>query len=184
MVKSLPLHQSLIIQNLLAPSLKELQICNCTRLHHLISCYDMASFYAEIEINAPKAKVWQVLFQKQQWHKWNTFLFDLDSNAPFKQGQEVFLSLRRYPGEEETEFQPTVTLVQSGTCLAWVSSIPGFQNEYIFELQEIGVGRTKYVHRDNFSGLLTRVFLPFIREDEQQGIKRMARELKRYVEQM
>jgi hypothetical protein len=52
----------------------------------------------------------------------------------------------------------------------------------VFELQEIGVGRTKYVHKNHFSGILTRVFLPFIREDEKRGIQRMARELKRYVE--
>jgi hypothetical protein len=52
----------------------------------------------------------------------------------------------------------------------------------MFELQEIGVGRTKYIHKGNYSGILSRVFVPFIREDERRGIQRMARELKRYVE--
>lgn len=144
----------------------------------------MASLYTEIEINAPKQEVWQVLLKKEKWYKWNTFLFDLDPTVPFKQGEEVLLSVRRVPGEEETEFQPLITRVQSGLCLAWVSSIPGFKNEYVFELQEIGIGRTKYFHRNTFSGVLTGVFMPFIRDDEQQGIKRMARELKRYVERM
>lgn len=142
----------------------------------------MASLYTEVDINAPKHQVWQVLFQKDQWKHWNTFLFDCDSSVPFQKGQEVFLSLRRLPNEEETEFEPLVTRVQPNVCLSWVSSIPGFRNEYVFELQEIGVGRTKYVHKNNYSGILTRVFLPFIREDEQRGIQRMARELKRYVE--
>jgi hypothetical protein len=142
----------------------------------------MASLYTEIDINAPKHKVWGVLLQKEQWKYWNTFLFDCDSNLPFQQGQEVSLSLRRLPKEEETEFEPLVTRIQPEVCLSWVSSIPGFRNEYVFELQEIGVGRTKYVHKNNYSGILTRVFLPFIREDELRGIQRMARELKRYVE--
>jgi len=142
----------------------------------------MASLYAEIEINAPKQRVWQVLFHKERWQNWNTFLFDRDSTQPFKLGQEVFLSLKRISNEEETEFQPLITLLQPGICLSWVSAIPGFRNEYIFELQDIGLNRTKYVHKDTFSGFLTPVFLPFIRQDEQQGIKRMARELKRYVE--
>jgi hypothetical protein len=142
----------------------------------------MANLYAEIEINAPKQRIWQALFHKEEWRHWNTFLFDRDSTQPFKQGQEVALSLRRIPNEEETEFQPLVTLVQPGVCLSWVSSIPGFRNEYAFELQEIGLSRTKYVHKDHFSGFLTPVFLPFIRSDEHQGMKRMARELKRYVE--
>ena len=142
----------------------------------------MASLYTEIDINAPKQRVWQILFQKDKWKYWNTFLFDCDSDVQFQQGREVYLSLRRLPDEEETEFEPLITRVQPNICLAWVSSIPGFRNEYFFELQEIGVGRTKYVHKTSYSGVLTRVFLPFIREDEQRGIQRMARELKRYVE--
>ncbi|MBE9128780.1 MULTISPECIES: SRPBCC domain-containing protein [unclassified Coleofasciculus] len=143
----------------------------------------MASLYTEIDINAPKQKVWQVLFQKERWKYWNTFLFDSDSKLPFQQGQELYLSLRRLPKDDETEFEPLVTQVLPGVCLRWVSSIPGFRNEYVFELQEIGVGRTKYVHQSNFSGVLTRLFLPFIRDDEHRGMQRMARELKRYVEQ-
>ncbi|HEY9635795.1 MAG TPA: SRPBCC domain-containing protein [Coleofasciculaceae cyanobacterium] len=142
----------------------------------------MASLYTEIDINAPKQRVWQVLFQKDRWKHWNTFLFDCDSNVLFKQGQEVSLSLRRLPNEEETEFAPLVTRVQPNVCLIWVSSIPGFRNEYVFELQEIGVGRTKYVHKGNYSGILSHVFLPFIRTDELKGIQRMARELKRHAE--
>ncbi|MEW6494835.1 MAG: SRPBCC domain-containing protein [Cyanobacteriota bacterium] len=142
----------------------------------------MASLYTEIEINAPKEKVWQALFQKDQWKYWNTFLFDCNSSKPFKPGQQVLLSLRRLPYEEETEFEPLVSVVQPNICLSWVSSIPGFRNEYVFELQEIGVGRTQYLHKNYYSGVLTRVLLPFIRVDEHRGNQRMARELKRYAE--
>ncbi|HBB30686.1 MAG TPA: hypothetical protein DDZ80_08400 [Cyanobacteria bacterium UBA8803] len=144
----------------------------------------MASLYTEIEINAPKQRVWQVLYQKDRWKYWNTFLFDCDSKLSFRQGQEVFLSLRRLPNDEETEFESVVTQVDPEVCLRWTSAIPGFRNEYVFELQEIGIRRTKYVHRSNFSGILTRVFVPFIRADEHRGMQRMARELKRYVEEL
>ena len=144
----------------------------------------MPSLHTEIEIYASRQKVWRVLFDKKNWDKWNSFLFDRNPSMPFKHGQEVMLSLLRNYAEEETEFQPLVTLVQPDVCLGWVSVIPGFRNENMFELEEIGIGRTRYIHRENFSGLLTRVFLPFIREDEQRGMERMARELKRYVEQV
>ena len=142
----------------------------------------MASLYAEIEINAPKKIVWQTLITKEQWKYWNTFLFDCDPARHFQQGQEVFLSVRRLPEDEETELQPVVTLIQPQVCLKWVTSIPGLRNEHVFELQEIGIGRTKYVHKDNFSGMLKQAFVPFIRADELRGIRRMARELKRYIE--
>ncbi len=142
----------------------------------------MPSLYAEIEINASRRRVWQVLLQKEHWLYWNTYLYDCDDSRPFAPGQTVWLSLRRIPGDEETEFQPIVTLMQADVCLKWVSSIPGFAIEHVFQLQETGRDRTKYIHQENFSGALTRVFFPFIRQDEQQGIRRMARELKRYVE--
>lgn len=142
----------------------------------------MPSLYTTIDINASRWKVWDTLFCKQAWMYWNTFLYDCNARRPFQQGQVVWLSLRRVPGDEETEFQPRVTLIQPGICLQWVTSIPGFVNKHTFELQQIGPDRTQYTHQEDFSGLLTRVVFPFIRQDEQQGIHRMARELKNYVE--
>ncbi|PSB28452.1 SRPBCC domain-containing protein [Stenomitos frigidus] len=142
----------------------------------------MPSLYAEIEINVSRRRVWQALVRKDQWLYWNTYLYDCDPSQAFKQGKDVDLSLRRLPGEEETAFQPIVTLLQPEVCLKWVSAIPGFVNEHVFQLQETGRDRTKYIHQENFSGLLTRGVFPFIRQDEQQGMRRMAREIKRYVE--
>lgn len=143
----------------------------------------MPSLYTSIEINASKRRVWQTLIQKENWKYWNTFLYDCDPRQSFREGQEVLLALRRVPGEEETEFQPVITLMQPEMCLKWVSSIPGLLSEQVFELQGMGPDLTQYVHQETFSGMLTRMILPFIRQDEQQGMKRMARELKRYVEQ-
>lgn len=142
----------------------------------------MATLYGEIEINAPKHIVWQALITKERWLYWNTFLYDCDRTKHFELGNEVFLSLRRLPQDEETEFEARVIYMQPEFCLKWVSSIPGLRNEQVFELQEIGVNRTKYLHKDCFSGVLTRVFFPFVREDEVKGLRRMARELKIYVE--
>lgn len=142
----------------------------------------MPSLYAEIEINAPLKMVWQAIVQKEQWKYWNTFLYDCDASQPLEQGSEVLLSLRRLPGDEETEFQPRITLVHPPRCLKWQATIPGFSSEHVFELLDLGLGRTKYVHCQTLSGTLIRFLLPFIRRDEQQGMRRMAWELKQYAE--
>lgn len=143
----------------------------------------MPSLYTKIEINAPRSAVWSALFNKQDWLKWNTFLYDLDPALPLAQGREVLLSLRRLPGEDETEFKPRIILLQPEVCLRWFYTAPGFNSEHVFELQDIGINRTQYIHRERISGALSRLFLPFIRQDEQQGLRRMAQELKHYVEQ-
>jgi hypothetical protein len=142
----------------------------------------MKSLYTAIEINAPKSQVWQTLVNKARWKYWNTFLFDANPSQRLALGQPVSLSLRRFPENEETEFQPRIILFQPETCLRWVAKFPGFSQQYTFELQDIGIRRTKYVHTVRYSGVFSRAVLFFIRNDEQMGMKRMARDLKSYVE--
>ena len=142
----------------------------------------MPSLYAEIEINAPAPAVWDALVRKEDWRYWNTFLYDCDPRSNFMLGREVFLAMQRIEGDADTEFQPVVTTLRPGSCLRWVSKIPGLKTEHSFEMQEITPGRTRYLHRDIFMGPLSGVFLPFIREDERDGLRRMAYQLKRYVE--
>ncbi|WP_228016167.1 SRPBCC domain-containing protein, partial [Leptolyngbya ectocarpi] len=144
--------------------------------------FTMPSLYAEIEINAAAAQVWDALVRKEDWRYWNTFLYDCDPRSNFMLGREVFLAMQRIEGDADTEFQPVVTTLRPGSCLRWVSKIPGLKTEHSFEMQEITPGRTRYLHRDIFMGPLSGVFLPFIREDERDGLRRMAYQLKRYVE--
>jgi hypothetical protein len=142
----------------------------------------MPSLYTQIEINAPKSVVWRSLIRKEAWLYWNTFLYDRSPDQPFVQGQTVQLSLRRRREETETEFQPQVTLLIPEVCLRWVAIAPGYRSEHIFELQETGRDRTQYIHQEHCSGAMTTLLMPFLRQDEQQGLKRMARNLKYYVE--
>jgi hypothetical protein len=142
----------------------------------------MPILYTEITIDAPCLRVWQTLNQKDRWLYWNTFLYDCSPNQYLGLGKSVLLSVRRREGEPETEFDAFVTLMQPQICLRWVTKIPGFRHEQTFELQEIGRDRTQYIHQSKFSGPLCKLFLPFIRRDEQRGMSRMARQLKGYTE--
>jgi hypothetical protein len=142
----------------------------------------MPTLYAEIDINAPQGIVWDALVRKDQWRYWNTFLYDCDPGLPMARGSEIFLSMQRLEGDEETEFQPVITMMRSPHVMRWVSSIPGLRSEHLFELRETVPGRTRYLHRETFSGILSKVFLPFIRQDERQGLRRMAQQLKMHVE--
>jgi len=142
----------------------------------------MPTLYAEIDINAPQSVVWDTLIRKEQWRFWNTFLYDCDPGLPIARGSEIYLSMQRLEGDEETEFQPLITMLRPPTMMRWVATIPGLRSEHIFELRESVPGRTRYLHRETFSGMLSKVFLPFIRQDERQGIRRMAQQLKLHVE--
>lgn len=142
----------------------------------------MPTLYTEIQINAPRSRVWQILYHKEKWKYWNTFLYDCNPNQLLIPGEEVSLSLIRVPGNEEVQFRPLVTLVQPEVCLQWRSTLPGLHNEHIWELQDVDRDRTKFVYQQLYSGPISRFFLSFIRTDEQMGMRRMSQELKRYVE--
>ena len=142
----------------------------------------MPTLYAEIEIDRPRSRVWQVLTDKAHWAQWNTFLFDCDRRQPLQIGQELWLAVQRQLGEETTEFWPIVTVLQPPTVLQWRAAIPGFCNQHSFELIDLGQSRTRYRHQQQFSGWMSRWFLLPIRQPEHRGMRRMAGELKRYVE--
>jgi hypothetical protein len=143
----------------------------------------MPSLSTEITIRAARSQVWQTLIRKERWLYWNTFLFDRDPTRPFAEGQRLMLSIRRTDTDDEIEFESQVILVQPNSCLQWISSAPGFRSRHSFELQDIDVNLTRYRHQEQFSGALSSLLLPFIRRDELQGLRRMALELKTYVEQ-
>jgi len=142
----------------------------------------MPTLYAEIDINAPQSVVWEALMRKDQWRYWNTFFYDCEPGIRIARGNELFLAMQRLEGDEETEFQPLITMLRPPSLMMWTSSIPGLKTEHTFELQERMPGRTRYLHRETFSGILSKVFLPFIRQDERQGLRRMAQQLKIHVE--
>ncbi|MEM7770609.1 MAG: SRPBCC domain-containing protein [Cyanobacteria bacterium P01_E01_bin.6] len=150
--------------------------------HHQKSQYCMPTIYTDIEINAPRDQVWMALVRKEDWAEWNTFLFDRDPRKRFQQGRSLMLSLKRISREKETEFRAKIVNMQPCLYLQWVSTAPGYMSEHRFELQDIGLNRTQYRHHERISGVLSPLFLPFIRQDEHNGMRRMASDLKQYVE--
>lgn len=153
-----------------------------TRYRLPASLIPMPSLYTETIIHAPRAVVWQALVRKQDWLKWNTFLFDRQPEQAFQEGRSLLLSVRRVEGGDEIEFEASVNRVQENCYLRWRSSVPGLWNEHSFELQDVGVNLTQCMHRNRFDGLVAPMILPFIRQDEQRGMRRMAQELRQYAE--
>lgn len=142
----------------------------------------MPSFYTEIEIDAPRSLVWKALFDKQQWKNWNSFLFDRAPGQAFEAGRSLLLSQRRKVREPETTFEAQITRLQPEHSLCWVCEAPGYRSEHRFDLVDVGRSQTKYTHCEKISGRLSWLFTPFIRRDEQIGMRRMALELKHYSE--
>ncbi len=142
----------------------------------------MPTLYTEILIEAPRQAVWEALVYKDRWRFWNTFLYDCSPRLGFVPGKEILLAVRRVPGDEPIEFRAKVRTVMDGYGVQWKAAIPGFASDVSMELQEVGQGRTKYLHQEKVSGAIGRFALSFIKDDQMRGMRRMAQELKLYSE--
>lgn len=78
-------------------------------------------------------------------------------------------------------FTARVVHLQPDVCLRWVAIAPGYRSEHQFEL-ETADGITRYHHQETITGIMAQLILPIIRQDELRGLRRMALDLKQYVE--
>jgi hypothetical protein len=136
----------------------------------------------EIEIDAPAARVWDVLTDFDAFPRWNPFIRRIDGVA----SERMRLSVKiQPPGGRAMTFRPTVLRVEDGRLLSWRGRtiIPGlFDGEHIFELEPLGHDRTRFVHAENFRGLLVPLLARTLRTNTRAGFERMNAALKARAE--
>jgi hypothetical protein len=110
----------------------------------------------EIEINASAERVWSVLSNFPEYPNWNPFIGNI-SGTP-EEGQRLEVSF--LPSGWFSTFRPVVLVAQPAREFRWRGSlpIPGlFTGEHHFVIEPLAPGRVRFVHGEDFSGLL----LPF-----------------------
>jgi hypothetical protein len=112
---------------------------------------------ASVEIDAPPEAVWDVLIEFGAYGEWNPVIRaiegDLRENARFR----VQIDL---PGLPPVSFAPTVVALDPGRRLRWLGRvpIPGVaEGRHEFRIDPIDGGRSRFVQREEFSGVAVRV---------------------------
>jgi len=108
-------------------------------------------------------------------------LYDQAPTVAFSPSASVKLAMRRLPNEAKLRFTARVVHFHPEVCLRWVAIAPGYRSEHQFEL-ETADGITRYHHQEIITGAMSKLIVPFIRQDELRGLRRMALDLKQYVE--
>jgi hypothetical protein len=107
-----------------------------------------------VEIDAPPARVWEVLVDLPAYAEWNPFVVQ----AAGKVAVGETLSLRMaLPGWEPMTIEPRLLVVEPGRELRWTGRLllPGlFDGEHAFLLTSLEDGRTRVDHVEDFAGLL------------------------------
>jgi hypothetical protein len=137
---------------------------------------------SEIEINSYPESVWRILIDFAAYDQWNPFINKI-IGAP-TEGSKIDLYIET-PSGKNRKYSPRITRVEEGRELRWFgkSSLPGFLNaEHIFTIEELQPERVRFIQRELFDGLLTRVFGKGVDTDIRQGFQDMNDALKKRAE--
>lgn len=138
----------------------------------------MRELRTEIIIQAPIEEVWKILMDFDRYPEWNPFVISILGKAKLRERLKVTLL---NPNGKPTTFQPKVTLLKEHQVFGWLGSlwIVGlFDGHHTFEMQDIGPGKCRFLHREEFSGLLVPLFWKLIDTKVRAGFEAMNEKLK------
>ncbi|WP_227132187.1 SRPBCC domain-containing protein [Halorubellus salinus] len=132
------------------------------------------------EIDASPMAVWEVLVDFESYPEWNPFVTALSGERV--EGERLRARIVPPEGRAMT-FKPRVTDVVEGEHFGWLGRlfVPGlFDGHHEFLLEETEDGRTRFVQRESFSGVLVGLLLD--EADVLAGFDAMNEALKQRVE--
>ena len=107
-----------------------------------------------VEIDAPPARVWEVLVDLPAYREWNPFI--VEAKGRVAEGETLSLRMA-LPGWDPMTIEPRLLVVEPGRELRWEGKqlLPGlFDGEHAFLLTPLDGGRTRLDHVEDFAGLL------------------------------
>ena len=140
----------------------------------------MTQLRTEIILNASPEKVWSTLTDLSNYANWNPFIVSSEGEPAVGQRITNTMISRGKP----TVFNPVVTKFEPGREFEWLGSgmLGMFKGRHYFQLEDLGEGRTKLIHGEQFSGLLSGLIMKLIGDDTLKNFQRMNQALKEVVE--
>ena len=142
----------------------------------------MKEVRSEIEINSYPESVWKILTDFATYDQWNPFINQIIGLPT--EGSKIDIYIET-PSGKNRKYSPRITKVEEGRELRWFgkSSLPGFLNaEHIFTIEELHPESVRFIQREVFDGLLTRLFGKGLDKDVMQGFQDMNEALKKRAE--
>lgn len=113
--------------------------------------------------------------------QWNPFIVAAEGNQQL--GGKLKVTLKN--GKGVSVFTPKVMANEKNKTFQWLGTlpIPGiFNGHHMFTIEPIGTNQVKFIHAENFSGLLAGLILKQIGEQTLQGFISMNKALKERAE--
>jgi hypothetical protein len=136
----------------------------------------------EIQIESTPERVWRALTDFPAYSKWNPFITQIAGELVVGEQLRITLSL---PEGSDMRFKPKLIRCEPARELRWRGRLLSgglFAGEHFFQLHETVEGGTRFVHGEDFSGVLVK-FMGQTLTRTARGFVYMNQALKRYVEE-
>lgn len=143
----------------------------------------MTDIATEIEIDAPRARVWDILVDLPRYPEWNPFTPRIE--ASLKVGEPVILHVAMKLGAKTMRQPEVMSSFVEGEELGWGTTMlhrSVLHANRTQRLTELGPSRTRYVSVDRFAGAIVPLVMALYGADVQRGFDATARALKARAE--
>lgn len=140
----------------------------------------MKQLKTEIIIDAPAEKVWQLLTNLNDYHRWNPFISSAGEVVPGARISNDMLM-----DGKTMRFRPRIGQVVPGRSFEWTGHllVPGlFDGNHYFDIEPLTPTQCKLTHGERFSGLLSAWLLKKIGAQTLQQFMAMNQALKQQAE--
>jgi hypothetical protein len=137
---------------------------------------------AEVEIEAPAERVWQVLTDFERYREWNPSIRRI-SGEKRAGGRLDFEGAMG--GTRTMRFRPEVLVYEPERELRWLGTlfVRGlFDGEHGFVIEQLDAGRSRFVQSERFRGVLVPLLWWIIGANTVRGFEAMNRALKERAE--
>jgi len=136
----------------------------------------------EIDIDASPVVVWSILTDLDRYADWNPFIVSAVGDVAV--GAKLVNRLRA-PGGRAMTFKPTVTVVEAERTFEWLGRLVVrgvFDGRHRFDLEPAPTGGTRFVHSEQFNGVLVRFLRKSLDSQTASGFEQMNIALKSRAE--
>ncbi len=136
----------------------------------------------EIDVAAPASRVWAILTDFARYAEWNPFVERIEGRLDVGTALKVRL---RPPGSRAMTIAPRVSIVDAGRAFAWRRKLLTnalFVGEHRFEVVPVDDQHVRFVHAEQFSGLLVPPLKKMLNTGARAGFEAMNRALKERAE--
>jgi hypothetical protein len=142
----------------------------------------MRTLDSQIEIDAAASAVWEALADFPGYPAWNPFIPRI--SGEMTPGHTLEVRLEPPDGPAMT-IKPKVLVSRPNREFRWLGHllVPGiFDGEHIFQIEEIEAHRVRFIHREEFRGILAGLMLHMVGDATFRGFHAMNQALKKRVE--